>query len=103
MSRFSEGVDTVRDLTEKTISHASDSILHDAEKSVKSDISKEFKSVHAPLRVHAFSTSFLVQNMTVTRCRQVQLLYESCCCTYTIFRPYSLIVFVCSTAITCGT
>jgi hypothetical protein len=43
--RFSEGVDAVKDLTEEEILNKSDDLLHSAEKSVKTDITKQFHSV----------------------------------------------------------
>ena len=44
-TRFSEGVDAVKDLTEEEILNKSDDLLHSAEKSVKTDITKQFHSV----------------------------------------------------------
>eukprot|EP00284_Hemiselmis_tepida_P015213 CAMPEP_0174930406 /NCGR_PEP_ID=MMETSP1355-20121228/31145_1 /TAXON_ID=464990 /ORGANISM="Hemiselmis tepida, Strain CCMP443" /LENGTH=77 /DNA_ID=CAMNT_0016176699 /DNA_START=45 /DNA_END=278 /DNA_ORIENTATION=+ len=43
-TRFSEGVDAVKDLTEEALLHKSTSLLHGAEESVKHDMHSDFKS-----------------------------------------------------------
>lgn len=45
-------MDAVKDLTEEEILNKSDSLLHSAEKSVKTDITKQFHSVRPSLPPH---------------------------------------------------